>query len=101
MKWLLTICIVAGLAGCVSRVWCNPNASTPQESAQAQRNCKTDPGYAEGVSVNEDPHAARGVSGGGLGTSIGQDPYEFTACMQKRGYQYVDKRKCDALTSRN
>jgi hypothetical protein len=101
MKRLLIIAIVAGLTGCVSRVWCNPSASTPQESAQAQHECKTNPGYAEGVSINEDPHAARGISGGGLGTSIGQDPYEFAACMQKRGYQYTDKRQCDVLTPRN
>lgn len=95
MKRLLIISIVVGLTGCVSRVWCNPNASTAQELAQAQHECKTNPGYAEGVSINEDPHAARGISGGGLGTSIGQDPYEFAACMQKRGYQYVDKRQCE------
>jgi len=99
MKELLAISIVVALGGCASRVWCNPNAPTRQELAQAQHDCKTNPGYAEGVTINEDPHAARGISGGGPGTSIGQDPYEFTACMRKRGYRYVDKAQCDTVTT--
>jgi hypothetical protein len=99
MKRLLAISIVVALSGCASRVWCNPDAPTRQELAQAQHDCKTDPGFATGVTVNEDPHAARGVSGGGLGTSIGQDPYEFSACMEKRGYRYVDQKQCAVVVT--
>jgi hypothetical protein len=96
MKRLLVISIVTGLTGCVSRMWCNPDAPTSQGLAQAQYACKDNgPGNASDLTVNTDPHALRAISGGGLGTSIGQDPFEFTECMEKRGYRYVDKRQCD------
>ncbi len=101
VQTFLAIIFLLALSGCASRVWCNPSVPSPQERIQAQHDCKTDPAsaYSGGVSVNEDPHAARGISGGGLGTSIGQDPYEFTACMEKRGYHYVEKARCDTVTT--
>jgi hypothetical protein len=99
MKTLLVMGVVFFSSGCVSEVWCNPDAPSLQASAEAQSICKHgEPGNASDINVNPDPHALRGISGasGAPPTSIGQDPYEFAACMRKRGYRYLDKKECDA-----
>lgn len=91
----VSIAIATGVAGCASRIWCNPNTPTSQALAEAQHDCRINPRAAGDINVNTDPHALRGISGAGdVGTSIGQDPYEFAACMQKKGYRYVEKEQC-------
>jgi hypothetical protein len=100
---LLTAVIgmMAGLTGCVNHVWCNPNSSSEQALTQVQYACKSGnaqshPDTRPDISVNTDPHALRAVSGAPVNSS-GVDPFEFKACMEKRGYQYVTQKQCDAM----
>jgi hypothetical protein len=94
------ICLLLWLSGCASRVWCGATPATANQVAQAQRECKGDglSGQSD-VTVNSDPHAVRGVSGGEIATSVGQDPYVFKACMEKRGYLFVERPQCHTLAS--
>ena len=91
---------MAGLAGCATHVWCNPNAPSAQALEQAQYDCKTgnipsNPDLRPEITVNTDPHALRTVTGARINAS-GVDPYEFKACMEKSGYHYVTQQQCDA-----
>jgi hypothetical protein len=104
VHWSLPAAVVsmmAGLTGCVDHVWCNPNASSEQALSQVQYACKSGnaqplPDTRPDITVNTDPHALRTVSGGPV-TSIGVDPFEFKACMEKSGYRYVTRTQCDAM----
>ena len=107
VHWNLPTAVIGmmvGLTGCaVNDVWCNPNASSEQELAQVQYACKSGnaqsyPDINPEITVNTDPHAMRGVSGGPVFSS-GVDPFEFKGCMEKSGYRYVTKQQCDAMVT--
>lgn len=100
--------IMAGLTGCAaSDVWCNPNASFPeQELTQAQNGCKSGvaqrnqehPDVNPTINVNMDPHSLRTASGSPVSGS-GLDPFKFKACMEKSGYRYASKQQCEAMVT--
>jgi len=77
--------------------------SSEQALSQAQYACKSantpsNPDTRPDITVNTDPHALRTVSGAPVSGS-GLDPFEFTGCMEKKGYHYLTKKQCDAMVS--
>ncbi len=90
----MMLCFLLGLSGCATRVWCSATAVAAKQIAQAQRECKSD-----GSSGVSDASFGSGgsefrITGGEIATSVGQDPYVFKACMETRGYRFVEKQLC-------